>query len=793
MRRFFSLVIAAALIITCVISAPVYAENELIITEAVGGFESAYIKWLPSAGAEGYNVYYAAAGDDSCTKIDSRLIRVYADYMRADILGLKEGSYSIKVVPLSSGAEQTEAAVSETVTVKPYTREGFAFSAKSPYGTTSGGYNSDGTVKADADVIYITDWNKNTVTIGGDNSKGVGLSGILSARDSGKTETPLVVRFIGKVTMPENVENYMLKIGNTKNVTLEGVGEDATLHGWGLTFKRACNIEVRNLGIMWYGGVGGDGDSLSLDTENKNLWLHNNDFFYGAPGKDSDQTKGDGSIDLKAGSDYITISYNHFWDSGKTCVSGGVFEAKNPDDEKSKIFITYHHNWFDHSDSRHPRCVAGSTHVYNNYYDGVAKYGIGAAVKSSVFVEKNYFRNCPRPMLIATQGSDCYNSASGTYTDKGTLSGQEGGMIKEFDNVIIGAKRYYTYQTTPDAGEFDAYTVTSRDEKVPETVAAKKGGAAYNNFDTDSSMYSYTPDTAEEAVEKIKAYSGRVGGGDFKYTFDNAVQDSNSEVIPELRDSIVEYTSKLVSVPAIPYIEPEPSQSPGESASPAPSTSPVIPVGSEVQHNFTTQDKTSDFFVFNDTCSIKSGKDTIQYGSETLTKCLEIGSNTTFSFRSPRKGQCTFVMSPTKSVSAGVNSECVTGDAASGILTFGLEADKEYIITKGAGTAFLFYIAVSFEGGASADYDYEITDAGFGADNRLSVTLKHNTAGEQEAVLIAAAYDESGCLSRAKWFEINDTEVSGLDFDRRAGESVKLFIWNSLDEVRPLSEIKTVE
>lgn len=102
-------------------------------------------------------------------------------------------------------------------------------------------------------------------------------------------------------------------------------------------------------------------------------------------------------------------------------------------------------------------------------------------------------------------------------------------------------------------------------------------------------------------------------------------------------------------------------------------------------------------------------------------------------------------------------------------------------------------LLISFEGVASADYDYEIADARFDTDNRLSVTLKHNTAGRREAVLIAAAYDKSGCLSRAKWFEINDTEVSGLDFDRRAGESVKLFIWNSLGEVRPLSEIKTVE
>ena len=88
-----------------------------------------------------------------------------------------------------------------------------------------------------------------------------------------------------------------------------------------------------------------------------------------------DQVKGDGSIDIKSRSDYITSSYNHFWDSGKACVAGGVWESKNPDDPEAKVNITYHHNWFDHSDSRHPRCVAGNTHVYNNYYDGVAKYG----------------------------------------------------------------------------------------------------------------------------------------------------------------------------------------------------------------------------------------------------------------------------------------------------------------------------------------------------------------------------------------------------------------------------------
>ncbi len=518
------------------------AENSVQLTESMGWHESAYVKWKGITGADSYNVYVNYP-DGSKVKLDKELTRQYADYYVADALGLVPGSYTMSVAPVVNGTEQAAATTGE-LTVDSFVREGFAFSAKSPYGYTTGGYNKDGSINPQADIIYITNDNKDTVTVGGDSSKGVGFTGIMAYRESKKLTTPMVIRIIGKVEMPSGVENYMLGIRNTQNVTIEGIGEDATIHGWGLTMKRACNIEVRNLGIMWYGGVGGDGDSLSLDTENKNIWMHNIDFFYGAPGKDADQAKGDGSIDLKSRSDYITSSYNHFWDSGKACVAGGVWEAGNPDDERAKIFVTYHHNWFDHSDSRHPRCVAGSVHVYNNYYDGCAKYGIGAAVQSSVFVENNYFRNVPRPMIIATQGSDVYND--GVYADKGTLSGQTGGMIKSYGNVMITPKRFVDQNTTPDEGQIDAYTVTGRNETVPDTVTAMKGGHIYNNFDTSADMYTYTPDRAEDVPAVVTAQAGRMNGGDFKWTFTEA-DDSNSDVDTALQSAITGYTSKLVA------------------------------------------------------------------------------------------------------------------------------------------------------------------------------------------------------------------------------------------------------
>ena len=521
----------------------VSAAQAVQVTESGGWHESAYVKWKPLEGAESYNVYVCPVGGNY-TKLDKELIRRYADYYVADALGLTADNYKMKIAPVIGGVEQ-EATETGVLAVDNFAREGFAFSANSPYGYTTGGYNKDGSVNPQADIVYITNENKDTVTVNGDSSKGVGFTGIMAYRESNKITTPMIIRIIGKVEMPSGVQDYMLGVRQTRNVTIEGVGDDATIHGWGLTMKRACNIEVRNIGIMYYGGVGGDGDSLSLDTENKNVWMHNIDFFYGAPGKDADQAKGDGSIDLKSKSDYITASYNHFWDSGKSCVAGGVWESKNPDDPQAKIFVTYHHNWFDHSDSRHPRCVAGSVHVYNNYYDGCAKYGIGAAVQSSVFAESNYFRNVKRPMIIATQGSDVYQS-DGTYATKGTLSGQTGGMIKSYGNVIVTPSRFVDQNTTPDAGQIDAYTVTNRSDTVPSTVTAMSGGHTYNNFDTAADFYSYTPNMAKDVPSVVTVQAGRLNGGDFKWTFTEA-DDPISDVDIALQSAIIGYTSKLVS------------------------------------------------------------------------------------------------------------------------------------------------------------------------------------------------------------------------------------------------------
>lgn len=215
--------------------------------------------------------------------------------------------------------------------------------------------------------------------------------------------------------------------------------------------------------------------------------------------------------------------------------------------ESGPNYITYHHNWFDHSDSRHPRIRTMSVHVYNNYYDGVSKYGVGATTGADAFVEANYFRDCKYPILTSLQGSDTMGEGSAP-TGKGTFSGETGGSIKAYNNIMCGWYFYRPWSETNNV-EFDCYEVTSRDTQVPSSVTAKSGGDTYSNWDTNSSlMYSYNVDDPAIIPSVVKGMygAGRINHGDFKWTFNNNSQDKDYEVISALSTAVQNYRNTLV-------------------------------------------------------------------------------------------------------------------------------------------------------------------------------------------------------------------------------------------------------
>ena len=539
-------------------SAQMWAQT-VTITESAGWLESAYVKWQPVAGATSYNVYFSGNGITN-QKIDNQLIRSYGTYYRADVLGLSAGTYSVKVAPMISGVEGTGTTTGDLI-VTAHDRNGFAFQG----GHIPSAYNIDGTPKTGAVILYITENTKNTVSMtvtGATTNPCVGLQTILDGFKKGKDTRPLIVRFIGNITDLSYLTNGDLYISNANNAsgsfTFEGVGDDAVTNGWSFCLKTATNVEIRNIAAMNNNSV--NGDDFGLQQDNDHVWIHNNEMYYGNAGSDADQVKGDGAMDIKK-STYVTVSYNHFVDNGKASLLG-LSEGTT-----TGLYVTYHHNWFDHSDSRHPRVRFYSVHVYNNYYDGVAKYGAGSTMGSSLFVEGNYYRNAKHPMMTSLQGTDVWNETTqkNDPTNLGTFSGEAGGTIKAFNNTFdtsIGTNnmRFVAYGDPNPAYniagvisstiDFDAYLAQTRDEKVPATVKSYSGGNTYNNFDTDASLYVKTliPDAPDVAKAKTMQYAGRTNGGDIKWTFNNAVDDAAYLVNAPLKAAVTNYTTKIVSI-----------------------------------------------------------------------------------------------------------------------------------------------------------------------------------------------------------------------------------------------------
>lgn len=517
------------------------------ITEAKGWLESVYAKWVPLEDASTYRVYIKGGKYSDYTRIDRELVRNYGSYGRVEMVGLPAGVYSLKVVPVIGGAEdESMASEAKEMAVKAYDRSGFAHFNNSGVGA----YKDNGELKDDARVIYVTAETAKTVKClvkqsdkDGEGTEFTGLQAIINAYQKGVETRPLAVRLIGTIrdsdmdALGSSAEGLQIKGKNNTipmNITIEGIGDDATTWGFGFLLRNTVSVELRNFANMLCMD-----DCISIDTDNKYCWVHHLDLFYGNAGGDSDQAKGDGTVDIKNDSQYITVAYNRFHDSGKSSLCGMKSES-------GPNYIDYHHNWFDHSDSRHPRVRTMTVHVWNNYYDGCSKYGVGATTSSSVFVERNFFRHSLAPMMSSRQGTDAKGD--------GTFSGENGGIIKSFGNLYAEkgtADKYNVITHAMSATDFDCYEASSRDEKVPSTFKALVGGGTYDNFDTNPAlMYDYTPLEASEVPAVVTGFygAGRLNHGDFVWDLNYSGADTDYSVNTQLKAALESYKSTLVGI-----------------------------------------------------------------------------------------------------------------------------------------------------------------------------------------------------------------------------------------------------
>ncbi|MFI6760767.1 polysaccharide lyase family 1 protein [Micromonospora sp. NPDC050417] len=246
---------------------------------------------------------------------------------------------------------------------------------------------------------------------------------------------PYVIRVSGRIQISDMVTVVA-------NKSILGVGNTAEITGGGLqlgsTTRPGNNVIIRNIRF-----TDAEDDSISVTNKAHHVWIDHNDLSDGY----------DGLLDIKRESDYVTVSWNHFHHHSKSSLVG---HSDNYPADIGKLRVTYHHNFFDGTDQRHPRVrFADPVHVFNNYYRNNALYGIASTENAGLMVEGNYFENVAHPIYVG-------------YDKSGP------GRVVERNNRYVNSGAPQTAGTVVEPRTYYPYTVDDP-ATVPATVSAGVG------------------------------------------------------------------------------------------------------------------------------------------------------------------------------------------------------------------------------------------------------------------------------------------------------------------------------
>ncbi|GGP77373.1 pectate lyase family protein [Saccharothrix coeruleofusca] len=242
-------------------------------------------------------------------------------------------------------------------------------------------------------------------TTGGGSAAPVTVSTASAFTSAVQSSSAAVVRVSGTIAL-----SSMTKVASNKTI----IGDaGATITGQGLNIANASNVIVRNLNFRDWGD-----DAINVQYSTR-VWIDHNTFSSGS----------DGAVDIKRASDYVTVSWNKFTDHNKTMLLG--HDDDNGSEDRGKLRVSYHHNWFDGTRQRHPRVRFGNpVHVYNNYYGGVTDYGVASTLEAGVLVEGNYFENTEDPFHRGEGDSPAANLVARNNHFVNSGSGDQGGSVK---------------------------------------------------------------------------------------------------------------------------------------------------------------------------------------------------------------------------------------------------------------------------------------------------------------------------------------------------------------------------
>ncbi|MCX2951546.1 pectate lyase family protein [Lentzea sp. NEAU-D7] len=272
-------------------------------------------------------------------------------------------------------------------------------------------------------------------TTGGAGGQAVTVTTAAALRDYVGRKEPYVISVSGRI----EVDGMLTVVANK---TIFGIGSTAEITGGGLqlgsTTRPGNNVIIRNLRF-----TDASDDSISVTNSAHHVWIDHCDLSRGY----------DGLLDIKRQSDYVTVSWNHFHDHSKAALLG---HSDTYTADRGKLRVTYHHNFFDRTDQRHPRVRFGEpVHVYNNYYRGNSLYGVASTEDAGVLVEANYFENVAHPILSGYDKS-------------------EPGRVVERGNVYAGSGTPQTLGTVVEPRTYYAYSLDNAAD-VPALVTAGAG------------------------------------------------------------------------------------------------------------------------------------------------------------------------------------------------------------------------------------------------------------------------------------------------------------------------------
>ncbi|MBX2811282.1 MAG: pectate lyase [Myxococcales bacterium] len=230
------------------------------------------------------------------------------------------------------------------------------------------------------------------------------------------SSSPVIIEVSGTITPSNtskvsgdscNTADNVIEIKEVSNVTIRGSGR-AVFDEIGIHIRDSSNIIIQNVHVRDVKKSGGTtsngGDAIGMEKDVRNVWIdHCTLEAFGGENEGYD-----GLLDMKNNTQYVTISYNRFRNSGR----GGLVGSSESDQNN---YITYHHNWWENINTRTPLFRYGTGHIFNNFYDGINETGINVRAGGRALVQGNYFVDSRNPL------GTFYTDTNGTWEVSGNI------------------------------------------------------------------------------------------------------------------------------------------------------------------------------------------------------------------------------------------------------------------------------------------------------------------------------------------------------------------------------------